>query len=181
MKGFQAMGEFTLRVATAHDEVVVSSLLETSFTDLLRGHYSAELLSAALPLMTKANSRLLASGTYYIAQTTDGRTIGCGGWTQEQPGTGETANGLAHIRHFATHPKWIKRGVGKTIISRCFIDIEERGISAIECYSTLNGEVFYRAAGFEKIRPIVVPLTNKIGFPAILMIRKSSIGQASCC
>jgi N-acetylglutamate synthase-like GNAT family acetyltransferase len=181
MKDFQRMREFTVKVATAQDEVVVSSLLEASYTDLLRSHYAAELLAAALPLMTKANPRLLASGTYYIANTASGLTIGCGGWTQEQPGTGETANGLAHIRHFATHPSWIKKGVGKALISRCISDMDGSGIRAIECYSTLNAENFYGAAGFEIVRPIEVPLTTKVGFPATLMIRKFPIAQAGCC
>ena len=168
------MGSFTVRIATAGDEAAVSSLLDASYSHLLRHHYAPELLIVALPLMTRANPALLACGTYYVAEASDGQAIGCGGWTVERPVTGETADGLAHIRHFATHPQWIGKGVGKALLTRSIRDAEARSVSALECYSTLNAEKFYQAGGFERVRAIEVPFTPETKFPAIHMMRTSA-------
>jgi hypothetical protein len=65
-----------------------------------------DLLGRALPFMTSANPILLASGTYYIAEREPGHLVGCGGWTAARPGSGEIIEAEAHIRHFATHPRW---------------------------------------------------------------------------
>jgi hypothetical protein len=68
--------------------------------------YDDAVLAVALPLMTQANPMLLASGSYYLTITEESRTVACGGWTHERPGSGEIVPSLAHIRHFATHPDW---------------------------------------------------------------------------
>lgn len=167
------MGAFTVRVATAEDTAAVSALLEASYTALLRNHYAPELLAIALPLMTRANPALLASGTYYVAETAEGEAVGCGGWTMERPGSGETADGLGHIRHFATHPGWVGKGVGRALLCRSIREAEARSVRALECYSTLNAEGFYAAGGFERLRAIEVPFTPETKFPAIHMMRRS--------
>jgi N-acetylglutamate synthase-like GNAT family acetyltransferase len=165
---------FSVRVATPDDAAVVSALLDASYSTLLQSHYEPALLTVALPLMTRANPALLASGTYYIAETGDGRAVGCGGWTMERPGTGDVADGLAHIRHFATDPKWVGKGVGRELLSRSIRDAEARAVKALECYSTLNAEKFYGSAGFTRIRAIEVPFTPETRFPAIHMTRTSA-------
>ena len=83
--------------------------------------YPAELLARAVPLMARANPALLRCGTYYLAQGPEGDVLGCGGWTFERPGAaGEPRDrSLGHIRHFATHPKWVRHGVGRALFARC--------------------------------------------------------------
>ena len=117
---------YSVRVANPGDDKSVSALLSASYPVLLAQDYDPDLLSAALPLMTNANPRLLASGTYYVAVTGDGSIIGCGGWTAEAPGGGESTPGVGHIRHFAVHPDWTRRGVGLALLNRC---IEEARVS----------------------------------------------------
>jgi N-acetylglutamate synthase-like GNAT family acetyltransferase len=165
---------FSVRVATPDDGAAVSALLEASYSVLLPSHYEPALLAVALPLMTRANFALLACGTYYVAETPDGRAVGCGGWTMERPGSGDVANGLAHIRHFATDPSWIGKGVGRALLSRSIRDAEARAVHTLECYSTLNAEKFYGSAGFTRIRAVEVPFTPEIRFPAIHMTRISA-------
>lgn len=79
---------FSVRVANVDDAPGVSALLEASYTQQLAVGYRAEVLARALPLMTKANPRLLKSGTYYVAQAGT-QLVGCGGWSKEAPGLGE--------------------------------------------------------------------------------------------
>jgi hypothetical protein len=63
------IGEYALRVAAPGDNETVSALLSASYKRLLAPDYEPCILAAALPLMTRANPRLLESGTYYVAVT----------------------------------------------------------------------------------------------------------------
>jgi N-acetylglutamate synthase-like GNAT family acetyltransferase len=98
--------------------------------------------------------------------------VGCGGWTREQPGDGITKEGIGHIRHFATHPEWIRRGIGRAIYQRCEADARKAGITRFECYSSLNAEVFYSALGFERIRPVDLEMTANVLLTSLLMHRR---------
>src|SRR5215468_9489300 len=135
--------KYSIRIADLSDSDAVSALLAASYSTLFPAHYSSETLRSALPDMTKANPKLLASGTYYVAEAEPGNLIGCGGWTAARPGSGEIVEGEAHIRHFATHPEWIGRGVGSSLLARCFSDARTLGIRKLHCFSTLNAERFY--------------------------------------
>lgn len=112
-----------------------------------------------------------ASGTYYVAESNAGALVGCGGWSSERPGSGDTIEGEWYVRHFATHPKSLGRGIGRSVLDRCFIDAQPF-IRTLHCFSTLNAEPFYRACGFETIGPIDVPMGPTRRFPCILMKRR---------
>src|SRR5688572_20469091 len=111
--------DYVIRVATPDDAASVATLLEASYPPLMASAYDARALLPALKVMTKPNPSLLASGTYYLAESPGGRIVGSGGWTLERPGTRVIEPGVAHIRHFATDPSWAKRGVGRAIYDRC--------------------------------------------------------------
>ena len=160
---------FQIRTARSTDKDAVSALLDASYSYLLAGSYDRGVLSLALPYMVKANLTLLASGTYYVAETEPSILIGCGGWTAAKPGSGEIIEGEAHIRHFAIHPEWTRRGIGKALLARCISDARSIGIRRLHCFSTLNAEPFYRASGFQTIGLIDVPMGPTIAFPAVLM------------
>ncbi len=161
---------FKVRAATEKDLTQVSDLLAASYSELMIRFYDEVLLRDALPKITRANPVLLTSGTYYLAQSKGGRIIGCGGWTQERPGTGEIIPNFAHIRHFATHPDWIGEGVGKAIFDQCKIQALAKGIRNFECYSSLNAEGFYTAMGLRRVRQVDVDMGEGLKFPSILMV-----------
>jgi GNAT superfamily N-acetyltransferase len=115
-----------VRVARPADSGAVSALLVASYSSLLAAHYDSYTLGRALPIMTKANPTLLASGTYYVAEDELGNLVGCGGWTTARPGM--VIEGEAHIRHFATHPERVRRGVGTALLTRCFSEARLLGI-----------------------------------------------------
>jgi len=127
------------------------------------------MLRSALPHMITANPKLLASGTYYVAEAEQGNLVGCGGWTVARPGSGEIVEGEGHIRHFATHPNLVRRGVGANLLARCFSTARHHSIRKLYCFSTLGAERFYEAFGFKRIGPIEVPMGQSLMFPAILM------------
>jgi N-acetylglutamate synthase-like GNAT family acetyltransferase len=161
-----------VRKATPADAGTVSSILAASYPELMRGAYPDALLALALPLITRANPALLDSGTYHLALAESGEAIACGGWSHRPPERDEREAGLAHIRHFATHPDWTGRGAGRAIFKRCEDEARAAGFTRFTCYSSRNGEPFYAALGFSRIREIEVPMGPRLRFPSILMVRE---------
>lgn len=162
---------FVIRVATPADAEAVTELLSASYPVLMADAYDEASLEAALPEMTRANPALLSSGSFYVAEQDDGGLAGCGGWTRDRPGSGEIEPGVAHIRHFATRPEWIGRGVGRAIYERCEEDASAAGMTRFECYASLNAEGFYLALGFSSERRIDIPMGKDTTFPAVVMRR----------
>ncbi|WP_244435031.1 GNAT family N-acetyltransferase [Methylocystis sp. SC2] len=162
---------YVVRLSTLSDAEAVSALLAASYSTLLASHYEKALLDRALPFMTRANPTLLASGAFYVAQSSHGELIGCGGWSLESPGTAKIVRGEAHIRHFATHPAWTRLGVARSIMNRCCMDAKARDVSELHCCSTFAAENFYKALGFKTIARADIPLDSQLSFPAVLMQR----------
>lgn len=168
-----AVNDYDVRVATLADASGVSALLlQTSYPILMGSAYDEAVLAPALELMTKANPALLSSGTFRVAESPDGLVVGCGGWSLERPGDGTVQADLGHIRHFATHPEWTNRGIGRAIYSLCETEARSAGITCFECYSTFNAERFYSALGFESVRRIEAELGPNVVLPAVLMRRQ---------
>jgi len=138
---------------------------------LMKPAYAPDVLAAALPSMARANLDLLASCTYFVAETRNGELVGCGGWTQQVPGTDFIEGNTAHIRHFATHPDWIGQGIGRALYETCEAQAIAGGILRFDCFASLNAEGFYAALGFERIERIEVAMPG-VNFPGILMRRK---------
>ena len=158
-----------VRPAHSGDAEEVSVLLAATYPVLLRDAYSAEVLASALPLVTKSNPRLLSSGNFHVAESDNGEIIGCGGWSFERPGSGEVVAGVGYIRHFATHPEWIRRGVGRALLLRCIAQAAAAGLGILECHSSLVAEGFYRSQGFVPVEKIDMEFASKVRFPGILM------------
>jgi GNAT superfamily N-acetyltransferase len=135
---------------------------------LMSGAYGDDVLSAALPALTRPNAGLLESGTYYVAEAA-GKIVGCGGWTLESPGSSDVTPGLAHLRHFATDPEFVRQGVGRMIFRECSRAAAHRGARTFQVFSSLNAEPFYRSLGLTRIERIELSLANGPAIPAILM------------
>lgn len=160
-----------IRTATHADAEAVAALLADCYGTLLAGWYEPSLLARALPIITKANPKLLASGTYDVMDAGDGRLLGCGGWTAEEPGTGRRLAGEAHIRHVATDPASLRQGIGTALLAHCLAQGEAQSIRRLTCFSTLTAETFYRSCGFTTVGPTTIPLAPDLAFPALLMRR----------
>ena len=158
-----------VRIATPEDTAGVSACLEASYGELLRDAYAPDLLQRALPLMTRANPVLLAAGTFYVVD--DDGIVGCGGWTFERPGTGEVEADLAHLRHFAVHPRHVRRGIGRALLEHSLLAATAAGARRFECYATRVSEPFYAALGFVRERSMFVPMGAGVRLPGVMMGR----------
>ena len=158
-----------VRTASLDDAAAIGAVLTASYSLLMRGAYPDDLLERALPRITRANPDLLRSGRYHLAESDDGAAMGCGGWSDRPPGSGP--DGHAHIRHFATHPDWTGKGVGRAIYGRCEEQAAAAGYGGFVCFASLNGEAFYAALGFRRVREIRVPMGPGLRFPSVLMVK----------
>lgn len=161
-----------LRIATPADATAVSRLLDASYRTLFAPDYAPEVLIRALPLMTRANERLLSTGTFFVVEGPGGQVVGCGGWSKELPGTGAVSPGLAHIRHFATHPDWLRKGIASRILERCQTEARAQGIERFLCFSSRSAAEFYRAHGFQALQNLDLRLTLEFTMPAVVMERR---------
>lgn len=162
--------DFSVRAATLSDSAGVSALLLESFPTLMQSAYEPAILDPALKLMTRAQPALLSSGTYYVAVSTGGTIVGCGGWSKDHHEIA-ARDGVGHIRHFGTHPDWVNRGIGKAIYRRCEADARKAGVVRFECQSSLNAEGFYAACGFERVETIEIEMNQGLFLPAVHMQR----------
>jgi N-acetylglutamate synthase-like GNAT family acetyltransferase len=164
---------YFIRTASPEDFEAVGALLLASYSSLLAGHYDGGVLEAALPFLSRANTMLLASGAYYVAQTDAGALVGCGGWSLAPPGDGEIVAGEGHVRHVAIHPGWGRRRIGASLLARCFADAETQAqVRIFHCYASLNAVRFYQACGFEIVGLIDMPMGPDLKFPSVLMTRR---------
>ena len=160
-----------LRIAMPEDAEAVASVLRPSCTELMAGAYPPDLLERTLPAITRANPVLLSSGRYYLVETRSGQPAGCGGWSPDPPGRADDDPERAHIRHFATHPAWTRRGVGRLLYERCAADAGAAGFILFEAWASLNGESFYASLGFRSLGRIDAAMPGGVLFPAIRMER----------
>lgn len=163
----------SVSVATPADEPGITRVLEAAYGTLLKGGYDDAILAIAVPLMSRANPKLIASGTYYVARDGD-EIVGCGGWTWVRPDAPDDPIDptLGHVRHFASDPTRLRRGIGRALMERCVADAQEKGVERFEAYATLVAERFYQSLGFETVEPITVPFVHGVDFPSLRMTRR---------
>jgi GNAT superfamily N-acetyltransferase len=177
------MATFILRPAQPSDRERVDAMLSRSYPPLLAPGYDPELLAAALPAMTRAQPKLLACPTWFVAVHESGTIVGCGGWTRERPGSGEVEPGIGHVRHFGTHVDHVRQGIARAIGEQMIATARAAGIEQLECYSTLVAESFYASLGFTTIATITVPMPwidrpgEFVDFPSRLM--RAQLGESA--
>ena len=164
-----AQHSLEIRPADISDRVVLEQLIAECYATVYPNWYDAELLDDALPAMLRIDPALLASGRYFVANF-DSHVAGCGGWSAGAPGR-ERSDGAGHIRHFATHPDFMGKGVGGTVLEHCVADAKVNGMARLQCFSSLPAESFYARHGFEKLNEVNVMLGESVSFPAVLMQR----------
>ena len=161
-----------VRVTGPEDAEAIGAVLRASYPTLMAPAYPADVLARALPFMVRANPALLRSGTYYFATTPDGTVVGCGGWTFERPGEPGSAIDptQGHIRHFATHPDWIRHGIGRTLFQRCAAEARAVGVQRFKCYTSIVAQPFYAALGFLTVGPTTIEFEPGLTFSGLRMI-----------
>ena len=163
---------FTVRPTRPSDLPEIDALLARAYPSLLKPHYSPSVLVMAIPHISKAQPKLLASGTYFAVQDKGARIVGAGGWTATEPGSvGNSTRNTGHIRHVVTDPDVVRQGIGRRLMDGVFDSARAAGILRLNCLSTLMAVPFYAACGFKEEGPVAVTLRPGIDFPAVRMQR----------
>lgn len=155
-------------IATPQDQAAVDCLLSASYPTLLATAYTPDVLAAALPLITRARPELLACGTYWVARI-GAKVVGAGGWTLGDPSGAASAQMTGHIRHVATDPDHVRRGIARGLMQVIMANARAAGITQLSCLSTLAAVPFYRAAGFTAHGAEDVTLPGGVVFPSVRM------------
>lgn len=162
------MTQLTVRPAIHADLAEIDALLGRSYPALLKEAYPPSLLVTAIPLISRAQPRLIASGTYFLVED-NGQVVGAGGWTPDAPGNRSSAPRQGHIRHVVTDHTRVREGIGRSLMTHILDDARVKGIERLECLSTLMAVPFYASCGFTERGPVSISLRPGIDFPAVLM------------
>ncbi len=155
------MADFTIRLARLADLPALRALMASAIRENLKAFLSPDLVSASERIMG-LDTALIEDGTYWIVLAGD-ELAGCGGWsrratlyggdhTEERDDAPLDPNvDAARVRAMYTHPSFVRRGVGRLILTRCEAGAAAEGFRRLELVATLAGEPLYRAYGFEEL------------------------------
>nr|WP_295658670.1 GNAT family N-acetyltransferase [Polymorphobacter sp.] len=150
---------FTHRLATEADLDTLRSLMAAAIGSNQRDFLTPAQVAASRMLMG-LDTQLVADRTYVIVEC-DGRVAGGGGWSYRAGVYGgdhstalrdatplDPATDPARIRAMYTHPDFVRRGIGRIVLSVCEAAARAAGFRNVVLMATLSGEPLYRAAGY---------------------------------
>jgi len=174
---------WSVRPARIDDIPALEELLPLSVRTLQAAHYSPAQMAAALGPVFGVDRQLIRDGTYYVIQA-GGVIVGCGGWSRRRSLFGSDAarasddalldpvRDVARVRAFFVHPAWVRRGIGRALLTASEAAIGAAGFARIELVATLAGEPLYAAAGYVAIERSDVDLTGNLKLPVVRMSKR---------
>ena len=170
------------RVALLADITALDELIPLSARRLQSNYYSAEQLDGAIGTVFGVDSQLIKDGTYFVA-ITDGKIVGCGGWSKRKTLYGgdkgkagddplrDPLTEPAMIRAFFVHPDFARRGIGREFLRLSEAAVLAAGFCGIEIVATLAGEPLYAACGYVVVERYDIKLVNGASMPVVRMKR----------
>ncbi len=136
----------------------IRNLMNLAILELQKGFLTDAQIQASFGAMG-LDTQLIQDRTYFCVM--DGpELVGCGGWSRRATlyggnhSAGRDAKILnpetdrARIRAMYTHPKHIKRGIGKMIIEASELAAKAEGFNSLEMAATMAGVPFYKKCGY---------------------------------
>lgn len=172
-----------LRGATAADAAQIQALIARSIRALGARDYSAAQIEGALAGAFGLDSQLIADGTYFVVES-EGRLIGCGGWSYRRTLFGGDARSgrdagrldprtdAAKIRAFFVDPQAARQGVGSALLERCESEARRQGFRRAEMMATLPGLKLYAARGYLPAARVQHPLASGLTIEFVPMSKE---------
>jgi GNAT superfamily N-acetyltransferase len=169
----------THRLANREDIAAMSALMDAAIAELQKAFLDEAQIAASRTIMG-LDSQLIDDRTYFVVEE-GGRLAGCGGWSRRatmyggdrSPGRDaallDPAKDPARVRAMYTHPAFVRRGVGRLILSLCESAARTEGFVRAELVATLAGEPLYRACGYQATERFV----DDRGGMAVPLVRMS--------
>jgi GNAT superfamily N-acetyltransferase len=126
----------------------------------LQKEFLSDTQIAASRAIMGLDTQLINDGTYIVVEH-EHQLAGCGGWSRRTTLYGkdqsagrnaallDPARNAARVRAMYTHPAFVRRGVGRLILSWCEAAAAEDGFRRVELMATMAGEPLYRSCGYE--------------------------------
>jgi GNAT superfamily N-acetyltransferase len=162
------MDTLTIRRARPSDLGALDALMASTFWRTLRRDYPPSVMVTAVPIIARAQPRLLKSGTYHVVEA-DGVIIGAGGWSMGHPAGKPPLSIVAHVRHVVTDHRRQRQGIGRRLMTHVLDEARRAGARAMACTSTRGAVGFYASLGFEYLGEVEVQLAPGITLPAVDM------------
>jgi GNAT superfamily N-acetyltransferase len=175
-----------VRLAHEEDVPTLEELIRLSVRGLQGSHYSEDQMEGALGSVFGVDRQLIDDRTYFVVEH-ETELVASGGWSKRKTLFGsdhhhairddavlDPATDAARIRAFFVHPKFARRGLGRTILDTCENAIRAAGFRRIELASTLPGEAFYQACGYTSGMREDVLLPNGLTLGIVRMTKKLS-------
>ena len=166
----------THRLATRGDVPALRALMDAAIAELQQPFLDPAQIAASRTIMG-LDTQLIDDQTYFVVLAR-GELAGCGGWSRratlyggnETPGRSaallDPRRDAARVRAMYTHPRHVRRGVGRLILSLCEEAARADGFARAELMATLAGEPLYVACGYRALERI---LDDRGGAPVPLV------------
>jgi GNAT superfamily N-acetyltransferase len=161
------------------------ALMALSIRALIGAYLDVAGVEASFEIMG-VDSQLIEDRTYFAVEC-EGRIAGCGGWSRRATlfggdhSSGRDARLLdplvepARVRAMYTHPDFVRRGIGRLVLSLCEKAAAREGFRSLELVATVAGEPLYAAYGFTVLERIAVP-TSIVTVPCARMAKPIAAG-----
>ena len=127
------------------------------------------------------DSQLVRDGTYFVVEEA-GRIAGCGGWSfratlyggdasivGREPARLDPLGDAAKVRAMYTDPDFVRRGVGRLILTLCEGAARRAGFSRVELMGTAAGVPLYRSCGYRPLGPLENAAVDGVTVPLLRM------------
>ena len=131
---------FTSRLATPDDLDALRALMDAAIAELQKPFLDPAQIVSSRTIMG-LDTQLIKDGTYFVVEERD-VIAGCGGWSRRAtlyggdltPGRDaallDPAKDAARVRAMYTHPAFVRRGIGRLILSLCEEAARAEGLPA---------------------------------------------------
>jgi GNAT superfamily N-acetyltransferase len=174
--------EFSHRLATMADLPELKTLMTQAIRQLIAAYLDPARVEASFEIMG-VDTQLIEDGTYFAVECA-GRLVGCGGWSRRATlfGGDHAANRdarllnpevePARVRAMYTHPDYVRRGIGRLVLSLCEAAAAREGFRSLELVATVAGEPLYSAYGFSVVERMEVPTSKGVTVPCARMSKQ---------
>jgi predicted N-acetyltransferase YhbS len=174
-----------IRPAREADVAALEVLIPLAVRGLSEGFYTPQQITSAIAHVFGVDRQLIDDGTYFVAETTGGQLVGCGGWSRRKTMFGGDRTGFkeandslldpsrdaARLRAFFVHPAFSRRGIGRRIVQLCEQAARAAGFTSMELVATLPGEPLYAACGYRSVERFEIEIPGGVPVPATRMYK----------